>query len=559
MKTIALFIISTFIFCVSVKAQTAGTSCTDPVPIWPAVNGDCTNGTNGAVSQWTGQGQCLGCPSCDCTDYLPGTTSMDFPCSASQNESTQDVIWGYFQEPAGATTLTLTNTTNWVGGGSANYEYKNYMIYSGTCGSLTAVACIDGSVGYGGSGAMGDGGSCTITGLTPGQMYYIVVADNDADGQSVNAANYQTQNTCITSTTTYVNPYDNCTSGLNASSNIWYNLNTANLTASGAPYVCAGANSGSVENDMAIQWCAPATWVAGTTAYAIFNGQDCASWDNETAQTAASYTSGIQLAIYPGTLATQCPLILNGTATEISGTCNNPGVINNYNVGFTATASQCYTIMVDGYAGVACQFDFMISATVPLGVSIAEFKGVSNGSENLISWSSAAEEDMREYVLEAAAVTNQTHLYGRSESSGDEPLEWVTVATITAHNAASSYSYADKSPFSEDLMYRLRGVDFDGETTLSNAIEVMNNGLTYANPVRFITRDAQSYILDWKDDVTIDRIEVISLTGAIASCVNAPNGGSHTIHTSDMPNGSYIARVIASDGGAYSFRFAVAQ
>jgi gliding motility-associated-like protein len=66
------------------------------------------------------------------------------------------------------------------------------------------------------------------------------------------------------------------------------------------------------------------------------------------------------LSIYgPGTT---CAQITAGTATSV--VCQNPGATTDYNYTFTATANQCYLIVLDGYAGTACTYDIQVSATL---------------------------------------------------------------------------------------------------------------------------------------------------------------------------------------------------
>ncbi|HBD27101.1 MAG TPA: hypothetical protein DC020_09825, partial [Flavobacterium sp.] len=264
---------------------------------------------------------------------MTGTSAIN-PACTTDNETTQSVRW--LEVVATTTSFTITNLTNYSGPGAATAEERDYVVFSGSCSSLTQIAC---------GASIPLNGTLNVTGLTAGQTYYVMVSQSAAAFSGSPAANAAA--TCITSTVPHVPTNDACSNALLLQNNVSYTSTNADSTADG-PSVCQNPASGSVENNVWYQWCAPANWPVGQLAYLNVNNQVCNS------------TQGLQLSIYgPGTT---CAQITAGTATSV--VCQNPGSTMDYNYTFTATANQCYLIVLDGFAGTACTYDIQVSASL---------------------------------------------------------------------------------------------------------------------------------------------------------------------------------------------------
>ena len=264
---------------------------------------------------------------------MTGTSTIN-PACTTDNETTQAVRW--ISVTATTTSFTITNLTDYSGPGAATAEQRDYVVFSGPCNSLTQIAC---------GASIPLNGTLNVTGLTAGQTYYIMVSQSAAAFTGNPTANAAA--TCITSTVPHVPSNDACSNALVLQNNVSYTSTNADSTADG-PSVCQNPASGSVENNVWYQWCAPANWPVGQLAYLNVNNQVCNS------------TQGLQLSIYgPGTT---CAQITAGTATSV--VCQNPGATTDYNYTFTATANQCYLIVLDGFAGTACTYDILVSASL---------------------------------------------------------------------------------------------------------------------------------------------------------------------------------------------------
>lgn len=347
MKNILLILILFgFTWSNSLLAQNNGSSCASALQLYPAPAGDCNN-TSGP--QYAGQYQC---ESGDCINFnFPATAGTDGTCT-SDNDATQVGTWLKFV--ATANNATITNMTDYAGPGAADVEKKDYVVFSGSCGSLTQIACY---------AEVPNGGSNTVTGLTTGQTYYIWVtrsAASIAQGGTANAAA-----TCLTSTVPYVVAGDACSNATVLTTNVTLSSTNANATSNGP--IC----SGSVENDVWYQWCAPSNWPIGQTAYINVNNQVCNS------------TSGLQLTVW--NTNNTCPTL----STDPDVVCQNPGATTNYYYTWTPVAGNCYYITLDGFAATACSYDITVGTNIVPACYISGNPNVCVGLTTQLTGSSA--------------------------------------------------------------------------------------------------------------------------------------------------------------------------
>ncbi|MFN7044175.1 MAG: gliding motility-associated C-terminal domain-containing protein [Flavobacterium sp.] len=322
-KIILIFLVFTSLNAFS---QAAGDSPCNALQLYPY-----TSCSNNSGAQYAGHYQSETATGANVT--MTGTSTINSACT-TDNETTQAVRW--IEVVATTTSFTITNLTDYSGAGAATAEQRDYVVFSGSCSSLTQIAC---------GASIPINGTLNVTGLTAGQTYFIMVSQSAAAFSGYPAANAAA--TCITSTVPHVPTNNACSNAFILQNNVSYTSTNADSTADG-PSVCQNPGSGSVENNVWYQWCAPANWPVGQLAYLNVNNQVCNS------------TQGLQLSIYgPGTT---CAQITAGTATSV--VCQNPGATTDYNYTFTAAANQCYLIVLDGFAGTACTYDILVSASL---------------------------------------------------------------------------------------------------------------------------------------------------------------------------------------------------
>jgi hypothetical protein len=124
-----------------------GTTCSNAITLYPS-----TTCGNTCGPQYCGGYQSENAAGNHVT--MSGSSTLNPTCT-SDNETTQVVEW--LQFTATATTATINNETSYSGPGAATAEFRDYVVYSGTCGSLTQFSC---------NSEIAGGSSVSLTGLS---------------------------------------------------------------------------------------------------------------------------------------------------------------------------------------------------------------------------------------------------------------------------------------------------------------------------------------------------------------------------------------------------------
>lgn len=122
---------------------------------------------------------------------------------------------------------------------------------------------------------------------------------------------------------------------------------------------------------------------------------------------------------------------------------------------------------------------FASSSLLP--VKLISFTGTKQGTNNLLHWSTASEQNNKGFELQGSA--------------DGESFRKVAFVNTKAVNGSSTemltYSFTDKTPISGNNYYRLKQVDNDGKETFSNVVlikgEIVNESMTvelFPNPGR---------------------------------------------------------------------------
>lgn len=122
---------------------------------------------------------------------------------------------------------------------------------------------------------------------------------------------------------------------------------------------------------------------------------------------------------------------------------------------------------------------------VPLPVELTEFNGsLQNNKTALLQWTTSAEYNSKNFELEKSF-------------DGSNFRKITTVPAAGNSNTNRHYNYVDREPLTEKNFYRLRSVDIDGESKISNIvlikvpdirqdISVMGNPFTNSLQIRFV-------------------------------------------------------------------------
>ncbi|RYE14027.1 MAG: hypothetical protein EOP51_28835, partial [Sphingobacteriales bacterium] len=273
---------------------------------------------------------------------MPGTSSIDAPCTPD-NETTQPVVW--FMVTATTTSFTINNQQAYTGAGitgTSPQNIKDFVVFSGTPGNLTQIGCATLDATGGPSGQL------TVTGLVPGQVYYVMASP------SAGALTSTQISPCVTASVAYSNNANiTCATATPISFQQGIIISGAGAGPGSSPAFC----SASIENPVWYQWCVPSTFPAGQTVY--FNICGSGSAGNSLLCTSPT-GGGVQAAVW--STGSTCP-----TASTQTLICQNPGAGAGGNVPinlqFTPVPGQCYYITIDGYAGNTCAFAAGLSTT----------------------------------------------------------------------------------------------------------------------------------------------------------------------------------------------------
>lgn len=139
---------------------------------------------------------------------------------------------------------------------------------------------------------------------------------------------------------------------------------------------------------------------------------------------------------------------------QLSGnTCLNNQTVSGLTVG------QTYYMMIDGYEGADCPYSLQYSSGIILPIELISFTGQSSEQGNLIQWKTASERMNDYFILE-------------SSSDGMVFNKIAEVAGAGNSSSALEYGFLDKKPAGHVTYYRLRQVDYNGESKTFDLISL---------------------------------------------------------------------------------------
>lgn len=426
---------------------------------------------------------------------LEGTSPYNASCT-SDNETTQEVTWVSFT--ATATSMTVTNNTNYVGPGAGEIEDKDFVLYTGACGSLTQFACaadVDGS-----------GGTTTFTGLTVGTTYYMATS-HSASSLAEGCTTCDVASICLTSTVSATQPAaacNTCSSPCTLTTNV--TSSGTNISSTADAFIC----SGSVENNVWYQWCAPSTWPVGQSAYISVFDQFCGT------------SSGLQLTVWN---FGGCPT----AATNSNVVCANPGITTSYYYTWTAVASQCYLIAIDGFGGTVCTWSITVGSIIVLPTELSNFNVYKQNNIAQLTWETQSETNNDYFTIERSNDGVNFDFLDKVEGAG----------TI---NYSKSYSVNDLKPHKGMNYYRLSQTDYDGNKTIHPVKSVyfddnQNNFTIYPNP------NQNDFTIQYDgEDNELVTISIYDLTGKMIEKIafNVIENQNTYPLTTNLAKGTYL-------------------
>jgi hypothetical protein len=379
-------------------------------------NDNCAN----AMNLWVGT-TCNYQNECTSTNYPSATNATaeageTAPACWTQGTAL-NTVWFTFTAVATSTTLQIE-----ANGGPDPHA----AIYSGTCGSLTLVACQEDLAVGGGAGSSNRGVNLSFT-TTIGQVYYIQYDSNTPAGCN---------NICLSSSSGGLTvPANNaCAAATTLSLNFPLTGNTWLGTADG------GFSCGTTENSV---WYKFTPSSSGTFYFTLFGQTGCTSINNSASTHTYFYTSNIQMALYNTGSCTPT------SANEINCTSNYN--TNDVELSSSLTSGNTYLLLLDGYGNAGCEFQVKVNTTPSvLPVSLLSFSGKGELNENVLEWNTASEINNDYFTLERSEDGTRFTAIGTVKGSGNS-------------NTELKYRFTDRELSGKILYYRLKQTDYDGK------------------------------------------------------------------------------------------------
>ena len=215
------------------------------------------------------------------------------------------------------------------------------------------------------------------------------------------------------------------------------------------------------------------------------------------------------------------------------------------NVNLSAYAGQLIQIGFEGVSdyGNIIGLDDITVTVYSLPVTMLTFTGERISTRNLLKWSTATEINNKGFEIERSIDGINFSGLGVVASKGDRGNSTRNL----------SYEFTDNTPFASTSYYRLRQVDFDGKSKLSNVVMIKGakaSGIVlsgvYPNPT--VGKLNLAIASSTNDKVTI---LVTDLAGKVvlqnsAQLINGDN--NIQLNVKNIATGAYSVKVICNNG-----------
>lgn len=224
---------------------------------------------------------------------------------------------------------------------------------------------------------------------------------------------------------------------------------------------------------------------------------------------------------------------------------------DNSNIGSTlAVLAGVGTVTASGVAFVAATYRPMVltSVNAPLPIELISFAANCNSSSEIISWSTATENNNDFFSIEKSEDGNNFNVIGQVNGSG---------TSSQVHH----YSFADPVPVLSTVYYRLRQTDFNGTSTESTIItgETCNGNI---NTIDAFASGSEINISLNVIEASEYNIAVFDMQGKKygEENVSAAQGSNHFLLNGNiLAAGIYLVRVTGVDGKCYSKKVMLTQ
>lgn len=211
-----------------------------------------------------------------------------------------------------------------------------------------------------------------------------------------------------------------------------------------------------------------------------------------------------------------------------------------------ATAGTTYKIRVYGFYGtLSSRGGFSIAAVInsPLPISLVNFTGEKKNSKNILKWSTAMEQNNVGFELQYSA-----------DGSNFDKLSFVNSKAVNGNSTSTlAYEFSDAANYNSNAYYRLKQIDKDGRSFLSNVVFLKGDksnkislGSIFPNPAHNVLNITIAAPVNDKINVEIRDIAGKLVLRQPSTVINGDN--KLPLNVASLPGGSYFIKAISSNG-----------
>ena len=237
---------------------------------------------------------------------------------------------------------------------------------------------------------------------------------------------------------------------------------------------------------------------------------------------------------FTGTTTDHSGIDTSATALMVTNTYNNT---NTFTVRTGASTSKTTSEASRMYAFYFKSFSYQASTVATLPVTMINWNATYSNNTVSLKWTTTVEKNASHFIVERSA-------------DGVEYTDAAMLFAVGNSDVLNNYAYNDKIPAANTgvLYYRIRSVDMDGKSTVSET-KVIRLGAATANTVKITTypNPVQSELritvpASWQNKSVI--YQLINTNGQTVKTIVTGNAGqTEVMSMSQVPSGIYIMKV----------------
>ncbi|MDP4283306.1 MAG: T9SS type A sorting domain-containing protein [Bacteroidota bacterium] len=246
----------------------------------------------------------------------------------------------------------------------------------------------------------------------------------------------------------------------------------------------------------------------------------------------------------------------DGVLELFSGTCGSLTALNCSDISqgggteqipWNVTSGTTYFVRVyNFYSDLSNEGTFTISTSgVALPVTLMNFNGVRQGDKNILSWSTASEQNNQGFEIQYS-----------SDGNNFDKLTFINSQAINGNSSSLlKYQFADLR--SGNTYYRLKQIDKDGKSSYSNIVYIKGdniNAITIGNIYPNPAKNSINVTIASPSNNKIE-IEISDLAGKIVlrKATKIVKGDNNlSVNVTNLSSGSYILKATGSSGSQTS-------